>query len=429
MDVMLVNARVKDIHNLEICHSLPIGLAYIGAVLHEAGYDVSAIDLNAAPVDMAKITQIFERSSPPILAISTSTPTHLNGLTFAKLAKEVNPEIKVVMGGPHASVLYEKVAMEKEVDIVVRGEGEYTMLEVADCLIRKRGSLAGINGIAYKDNGAIRVTDKRPFIKDPDELPFPARSLFPFDLYELPNTVLASRGGCPFACHFCAVNNIWGLTRRYRNPEKVVSEIFSVVDTFGFKEAGKITFLDDAFGLDRELTRSLCRLLKQIRLSIPLSWRCTTRVDLVDAELITEMWESGCCGIHYGIEAGSQKILDSIGKKTNLDQIRRAVNLTLSFGMDTLCAFMLPHPEDTEQTVREQKQFMKELTEMGANTYLSLTVPYPGTHLYENAGRLGIKILSKNLDKYDGKNLIIATKNLSKERLQSLYEELCQVVS
>ncbi|MFC1846950.1 B12-binding domain-containing radical SAM protein [Chloroflexota bacterium] len=429
MDIMLVNARVKDINNLEICHSLPIGLAYIGAVLHEAGYDISAIDLNAAPVDMAKITQIFERASPPILAISTSTPTHLNGLAFARLAKEANPEIKVVMGGPHASILYEEVVMEKEVDIVVRGEGEYTMLEVADCLIRKRGNLASVKGIAYKDNGAIRVTDKRPFIKDPDELSFPARNLFPFDLYELPNTVLASRGGCPFACHFCAVNNIWGRTRRYRNPEKVVSEIFSVIDTFGFKEAGKITFLDDAFGLDRELTKSLCRLLKQLRLSIPLSWRCTTRVDLVDAELITEMWDAGCCGIHYGIEAGSQKILDSIGKKTNLDQIRRAVDLTLSFGMDTLCAFMFPHPEDTEQTIREQKQFMKELTEMGANTYLSLTVPYPGTYLYEKADRLGIKILTKNLDKYDGENLIITTKNLSKERLQFLYEELCQVVS
>ena len=129
MDVLLVNAQKNEI-NLKVCDTLPLGLAYIGAVLREAGYDVSAIDFNVAPVDSAQITQIIERASPPILAISTNTATHLNGLTFARLAKEVNPEIKVVIGGPHASVLYEEVAMEKGVDVVARGEGEYTMLNL-----------------------------------------------------------------------------------------------------------------------------------------------------------------------------------------------------------------------------------------------------------------------------------------------------------
>ena len=156
MDVLLINARLKEVTQ-HACLSLPLGLSYMGAVLGKAGYDISAIDLNVTPMDNTQITQTIERKSPLILAISTNTPTYLSGLAFARLAKEVNPKIKVIFGGPHASVLYKEVAMEEGVDVVARGEGEYTMLELADCLIRKKGELAGVKGIAYKDNGAIRL--------------------------------------------------------------------------------------------------------------------------------------------------------------------------------------------------------------------------------------------------------------------------------
>jgi radical SAM superfamily enzyme YgiQ (UPF0313 family) len=326
--------------------------------------------------------------------------------------------------------LYEEVAMEKGVDVVVRGEGEHTMLELADCLIRKRGNLASVKGIVYKDNRSIKVTNKRPPIADPDELPFPARRLFPVNLYGYPNAVLASRGGCPFDCPFCAVNNIWEGRRRSRSPEKVVEEILSIVDPFGIKEAGRfVNFSDDTFSLDRERTIRLCHLIRQSTGSYyQLSWRCTTRVDLVDAGLIWEMRNAGCYQIQYGIEAGSQKILDSIGKKINLDQIRKTVYLTLNTGIDTACFFMFPFPEDTEQTVKEQIRFMKELSSMGAVVTLAMTTPYPGTYFYENSDRLGIKILSKNWDEYDCRHLIIATKNLSKEKLQALFQEMGQEV-
>lgn len=427
MDVLLVNARLNEITE-HARFTLPLGLAYIGAVLHEAGYDVSAIDLNVTPMDNAQIIQNIERASPLIVAISTNTPTYLNGLTLARLAKEVNPEIKVVIGGPHASVLYQEVAMEKGVDVVARGEGEHTMLEIADCLIRKKGDLASVKGIAYKDNGAIRVTDKRAPIADPDELPFPARHLFPFNLYGIPNAVLASRGGCPFACYFCAVNNIWEGRRRYRNPEEVVKEILSTVRAFGVEPARRVSFSDDTFTLDRESAIRLCRLIGQSMDSFPLRWRCATRVDLMDAELIREMSYSGCRQIEYGIEAGSQKILDSIGKKITLDQIRKIVNLTMNFGIDADCSFMFPHPEDTEQTIREQIRFMKELSEMGASETLAMTTPLPGTYLYEKADKLGVKILSKNWDDYDCRHLVIETKNLSKEKLVALHQEMMRGV-
>jgi radical SAM superfamily enzyme YgiQ (UPF0313 family) len=137
MDVLLVNARINQITK-HACFTLPLGLAYIGAVLRDAGYDVSAVDLNVSPMDDIQIRTTIEKTKPRILGISTDTPTYNNGISFANIAKETIPELKVVIGGPHASVLYEEVAINQGVDVVVRGEGEYTMLELADCLIREK---------------------------------------------------------------------------------------------------------------------------------------------------------------------------------------------------------------------------------------------------------------------------------------------------
>ena len=221
MDVLLVNAPVK----MASKHSSltpPLGLSYIASVLLKSGYDVSAVDFNISGSDTSSMKRVLERESPSILGISAHTESYLGGLEIADIAKQINPETVVVMGGPHATILYDQTAREKSIDFVVIGEGEYTMLELAHALIGKQNSLAEIRGIAYKEGGEVRVTPERPFIEDPDELPFPARELFPLPLYESGGNVLMSRGGCPFKCHFCAVNNIWKGKRRFRRPDKTV---------------------------------------------------------------------------------------------------------------------------------------------------------------------------------------------------------------
>ena len=227
----------------------PLGLAYIASVLLNHGYRVTAEDFNVTDFNPIRTERVLEERDPSILGISVHTETYMNGLKIAEIAKQVNPGITVVMGGPHATALYKEVARERNIDIVARGEGEYTMLELADCLIKNRGSLAEVKGIAYRQNGEVKVTPERPFINDPDELPFPARELFPLPMYELPGQVLMSRGGCPFHCHFCAVNNIWKGGRRFRSPEYVIKEILYLFENFQFEE---ISFADDTFTLDRE---------------------------------------------------------------------------------------------------------------------------------------------------------------------------------
>ena len=421
MDILLINAPVKRMSK-HASLTPPLGLAYIAAILIRAGYRVSAIDFNVSGFDPNRLKRALDRGNPGIIGISVHTETYPSGLEIAEIAKQVNPGIIVVMGGPHATVMYQEVAKKRDIDVVVRGEGEYTMLELADCFIRNKGGLAGIKGIAYKDNGMVKTTPERPFIENPDELPFPSRGLFPLPLYDSSGSVLISRGGCPFNCRFCGVNNIWKGRRRFRSPEKVLEEIIYI---FKHGQAQGINFADDTFTLNRERVIELCDLLEQ---SLQLQWMCSTRVDLVDRELLKKMHESGCYSVQYGIEAGSQKILDSIGKRITLKQIRNAVQTALDVGIEITCSFMFPHPEDTKETIREQKQLMKELGEKGAMLLLSFTTPFPGTYYYEHADELGIKIMADNWDEYDAKHLTIATKHLSQEKLKSLLKELIEYV-
>ncbi len=424
---MLVNSRIKEITQ-HSRHSLPLGLAYIGAVLRQARFEVAAIDLNITPLDDSQVKRTIDKLSPRILAVSTDTATYLSGIKFIKLAREIKPDIKVIIGGPHASVLYREVANENGIDAVAIGEGEQTMLEIVEYWVRGKGDLADIKGIAYKSDGIIRVTSKRPAIDNPDRLPLPARDLFNISQYLWPNEILASRGGCPFACRFCAVNNIWEGKRRYRNPEKVVQEYIGVAGKYSTKQTQRISFADDTFSLDKDKTLALCKSMICSMETFPLFWKCSTRVDLIDKNLLKNMYLAGCRNIMYGIEAGSQIILNSIGKRITLDQIKKIVSLTLDSGISVHCSFMFPFPEDTELTIKEQTRFMKELSAMGADESIALTTPFPGPYFYNNAEKLGLNILSQDWDDYDCRHLVISTKNLSEGKLKFLWQEMAQEI-
>ena len=427
MDVLLVNSNIKYVSQYASI-SPPLGLAYIGAVLLDAGYKVSAIDLNLTTFDADQIKQRIQETSPAIIGISACTPSFNNALKIARLAKEVNTDIKVVIGGAHSSVLYAEVAAENDIDVVVIGYGEHALLEITDIYLKGKGELGDIKGIAYKENGEIRLTERRPLPDDIDSIPFPARELLNKKAYQKPNTIIASRGGCPFACRFCSVNKIHGAIRYLRKPGMVIQEIESIIDPPEIDNADRtVVFYDDTFTLDREWVLGFCRLMRKA-FNNPVQWGCMTRVDIVDSDLIGEMQKAGCHQIQYGIEAGSQTILDSIGKKITLNQIKETVRETIDVGVEAVCFFMFPFPEDTEQTVREQIHFMKELFEMGAIISLAITNPDPGTYFYENIDELGIELLSDNWDDYDSNHFIMATKNLSEEKLYFLFEELCRQV-
>jgi len=321
--------------------------------------------------------------------------------------------------------MHRDVAAERHVDIVVRGEGEYTMLAIADGLLRGHGALGEVTGITYTANGDVIIAADRPFILNPDELPTPARDLFPLPMYDRAISVLMSRGGCPCDCVFCAVNNIWQGGRRFRSAQNVVKEIVELIKT---QDCDEINFADDTFTLSRKHVGELCEAFAEAGEMARCEWRCTTRVDMVDRALLETMREAGCTSITFGVESGSQRILDSIDKRITCGQVLNAVGTALDLGMDVLCSFMFPHPDDTEETVGEQKAFMNRLIDLGATVSLALTTPFPGTPYYENADALGIRILTTRWDEFDGKHLVIATRHLSEDQLRGLLSDLIRAV-
>lgn len=424
MDILLVNASVRT-RSRHSRLSPPLGLAYIGAVLLQHGYSVTAEDCNLTDFNPVRMRRLLEDRAPRIVGISVSTETYLSALRIAAMAKDVDPAVTVVVGGPHASVMHRDVAAMRDVDIVVRGEGEYTMLAIADWLIGGKGTLETITGITYAAGAGVVVAPDRQFIQDPDELPMPARDLFPLPMYDRAMSVLMSRGGCPCDCAFCAVNNIWQGGRRFRSARNVVNEIVELIRT---QDCDEINFADDTFTLSRKHVVKLCEAFAEAGDVARCEWRCTTRVDMVDRALLELMREAGCTSITFGVESGSQRILDSIDKGITREQVLEAVVSTLELGMDVLCSFMFPHPDDTVETAGEQQAFMEQLVGLGATVSLALTTPFPGTPYYENADALGIRMLTTRWDEFDGKHLVIATRYLSEVQLRRMLDDLIRAV-
>ena len=306
----------------------PLGLSYVAAVLIRAGYDVSALDLCLNGFDKHGLRCMLEKGRPRVLGISALTQTYLNALEIARIAKEVDRETVVVIGGPHVTVLYEQALSEKSVDVVVRGEGEYTMLELANHYLNGLGSLSRIRGIAFRDEGATKVTRDRP-LACLDQLPYPARGLFPLPLYAFPSSVLFSRGGYPLTCVACATDGMLKLDRRFRDPQRVVEEIIFLLER---QQAEEIVFADDSFTLDRRRVLALCHFLT--RLAPTFQWQCATRIDLVDDELLEKMRKAGCHSIRYEVEVGGQGKRYSVARKITLKQANEAFRATIDAGID-----------------------------------------------------------------------------------------------
>jgi radical SAM superfamily enzyme YgiQ (UPF0313 family) len=398
----------------------PLGLAYIGSYLLHAGYEVAAIDLNVSGLNLSRVKMIVEEDEPSLVGISSSTESYPSALKIAECVKSVDKDVKVVMGGPHPTTLPQQVLAEDCVDFVIVGEGEKTMLELSKYILEGKGELKNIKGLGYKVEGKmIKINGRRPS-SDPDEFPYPARELFPLELYPLKWTILTSRGGCPFKCPFCAVPVIWPYPKKYRSPEKIFYELKMLIETW---DVEYVFFTDDLFTFNRKWVYDLLSFLK--KLEYPLKWGCSTRVDLVDEDLLKRMASAGCCTIQYGVESGSQKILDSV-KGIKKEQVLKAVQAAKEEGMDVSCSFMIPFPEDTKETLYETKEFMKKVYEVGGRILLSYTVPFPGTYFYEHSKELGIKILTDDWSEFDAKHNIIETAHLSKDEIEELVHAIVE---
>ena len=398
-------ALPPDTHDLEIykitgMKAPPLGLAIIASVLEEKGHKVKIIDSPTLELDTESFISEVKEWKPDIIGISLQTPLAPRGYKTIRLLKSLYPDIPIVVGGVHPTYIYEE-AINEGADIVVRFEGEYTMLELADLFEKedlKSERLKNVNGIAFRDkDGRIVATPPRPLIMNLDELPRPARHLLPMDRYTLFNKpikiahVMASRG-CPYGCIYCITSYFWGRRIRIRSARNVANEIEEIVNKYNIKT---IVFTDDELTINRRFIYDLIKEFRERRLDI--TFACGSRVDHVDKEMLKLLYENGCSAIYFGVESASQETLDKIGKKITIEQAVKVFQWVKELKGFASGSFILGFPWETIDDMRKTIDFAIRLDP----DYAQFTVltPYPGTPLYEYALQHDL-IVDRNWEHY-----------------------------
>jgi radical SAM superfamily enzyme YgiQ (UPF0313 family) len=423
---------------------LPVGLLSIASVLNENGYETKVYDANPMRGNIVvkrrikprilpviykknlynpkfyiwkKIRKNIKKFFPDIIGINISTCAYDSALNIAKIAKEVDENVKVIVGGYHPTALPTETIKEPYFDVVVRGEGEITMLELVKAL-QHGYKLKNVRGITYLSNGKIVHTPQRNLVENLDSLPFPARDLLIDRKEVLPvalGSLMGSRG-CSFACNFCSSRMMWGTRVRFRSPENIVDEIEEVCNTYGIRE---FTFCDDTFTLNRKWAIRICKLIRSRKLDI--LWYSHTRLDTVNREVLREMKLAGCDRIGVGVESGNQEILNAMGRNITLNEMRKGIKKIREMRFILSVYAMLGYPGETVKTIMDTEKFLKEINP--DIFFLYIATPYPGTKLYELAKKENL-LLHRNWSEYTTFHPVLKLNTISNEELMNHYYRL-----
>lgn len=371
----------------------PLGLAYLAAYLREKGITVEILDANAQEFSKEEVVKWVKSQNPRIVGFTVFTHmvTVVADIT-GKIKKEL-PSLKIICGGPHIHICYKEFLESfPQIDFTIRGEGEITLLELVEALSGKR-DLDSVKGISYRVAGQVISNEKREYISDLDELPFPARNLLPMELYSAPQvlggvspytTFMFSRG-CPFRCQYCISPVVWG-RQRGRTVQNAVDEIEYVYSRYKIKA---MRFEDDTFTVNKNWAKGICQEIIDRGLN-HIKWEANTRVGTLDYELLSLMKKAGCISLALGIEFGNQRILDLCQKGFSVTRVRETVQLIKKAGMWVKGYFMLGYPTETEKTILDTIK----LSQKAGLDYavFSLVTPFPGTPLFDYANEKGLLV-------------------------------------
>jgi len=375
-----------------------VGLGYLSSFLKSNGFEVLALDAKFDGLNLEEVRRELLDFQPDILGFSAMTHEIANAASWAEELKCLFPRALILIGGVHATVAAKRTLDEFPVfDIAVVGEGEITLLEIARSAISSRcsdpGILKCIKGIAWRENGEVRVNPPRDLIFDLDSLPFPTYDHIKSEIRAYP--ILSSRG-CPSKCIFCC--RILGDRIRTRSPQNVVDEIRLAQNT---RSSELIEICDDTFTLPPSRALEICDLLIREGLHKKIRWFALSRANGVDLELFRKMKEAGCVKVDFGVESGNEEILKRIRKGITISDARNAVRMAKEAGLKTGSYFILGHPAETVQTIQDTINLAVELNT--AIISFGIMVPYPGTAIYDMAvnGEWGYRLISQNWEDYD----------------------------
>lgn len=365
----------------------PLGLLYVAAFAQKyTKHDIRVIDSQVERLDYTSLKERVASIQPDIVGITAMTLTMIDVVKTADIVKEVNGSIKVVLGGPHVHLFPDETIELKNVDYLVLGEGEIAFSDLLDA-IDKKAEMERIPGLVAKYNGKVIKTASRGVISDLDGLPFPARHLVPHKKYTsllskggVVTTVFTSRG-CPFKCSFCNRPHL-GKIFRARSSANVVDELEECTK-LGINE---FLVYDDTFTVNRERVIAICDEI--IRRKLKIGWDIRARVDTVDSEMLAHLKKAGCQGIHYGVESGTDKILNILDKGITISKVKEVFSLTRKYKIPILAYFMIGNPKETLEDIYQTFKVAKALRP----DYLHMTIltPFPGTKIYSDGLRDGV---------------------------------------
>lgn len=372
----------------------PLGVGYLAAAL-KSSHEVRAfhyMHMSEAENDLPLVLGSF---MPDVVGFTCTSFNRGNVRKMILLLKGLSPDIKVIVGGVHASFCAEQVLRNYKADIVVIGEGEKTLCELCDA-IANGNSLHAISGIAFMDNGSFVKTTMRMMLSELNELLIPDFSFAETLMTRSGMGFVITSRGCPAHCSFCSTSSYWGQKVRMYSPTRVVDEMEVLINRFAIK---KIFFHDDTFNLGIQRVIEICQIIRER--GIKIEWGCSCRVVPVTENMVSEMVSAGCKHICWGVESGSASILKSIGKKITLDQIKTAFEISAKFSdiLSSGCFVMVGNPGETEETINETVDFLNTLPMTDAPS-TSILYILPGTPIYENLSLSG-KIKSDDWARYD----------------------------
>jgi radical SAM superfamily enzyme YgiQ (UPF0313 family) len=326
-----------------------------------------------------KIEDLVRKHKPKIVGISYLTPLRYSVERVAELIKEIDPAIKVVVGSCHPTFCPEEVMQNKDVDFVVRGEGEIPLLSLVKEIKKATPNWKTVPGIYYRDeDGKPQNNPGVPLITNLDALPFLSRDLVlncDYDFYRV--HCLTTTRGCPYPCSFCADKNLWGGKVRRRSINNVIEELKLIENTYKVE----FVYLDDGtFTYDKTYLKDFCRTM--ISEGMKIKWKCTARYDNLDEALLNLMKQANCCGLLFGLESGSDRVLQAIKKLTTVNQIVRVSEMVHDSGIPSLTSVLLGLPNESKEDMEETLKLMRTIKTdiFDVNSY----VPLPGSPLWNS---------------------------------------------
>lgn len=400
--------------------SPPLGISYLAAALERIGVDVRVLDLVVSACDRTRLERVLSDFQPDIVGATSVTMTFDSAISVIRSVKQIDPSIFTAMGGAHVSFCAEAtLARHPELDLVALGEGEETIVDIVRAFADGR-DFSKVPGVTYRDGDEIRTTGARGYWIDVDTLPVPSRHLVPLGRYralDLPISMTTSRG-CPFQCIFCTGRQLVGAKIRYRRAKSVVDEMEHIAK-LGFK---RLNLADDLFTARKDHAHAVCDEI--LRRGLKVTWTSFSNVNTVDVPLLKKMKEAGCILVSFGLESANADILKTVKKGTKIPKIIEAVQMCNEAGVQPHGSFIVGLPGETPDTLRELHEFSRRLADMGCETGVHMLAPFPGTAVYEQREKYGIRLLTDDWSQFHANHAITEQDAVSNALQESIALEM-----